>query len=65
MLISKKIDKRATSRNRMRRLLQTAIQSQFEEFPKGVDYLVIVSMPFETLAPEVMQTIILTLNKAK
>ncbi len=49
IIISKKIDKRAVRRNRMRRLLQQFIQEHIALFPKSSDYLFIVTTAFEDL----------------
>lgn len=52
IVVSKKVDKRATARNRMRRLLHTFIQERLSAFPKNTDYLFIVKKPFTTLTPD-------------
>lgn len=49
VIISKKIDKRAVMRNRMRRLLHTFIQDNRELFPKEYDYLFIITSFFDEL----------------
>ena len=51
IVISKKIDKRATARNRMRRLLQTYIQSNLTLFPAR-DYVFIVKKTFDELTEQ-------------
>lgn len=55
IIISKKIDKRAVRRNRMRRLLQQFIQDHMLLFPQRSDYLFILHSAFEDL-PEDLQT---------
>lgn len=42
VLVGKKIDKRATVRNRIRRLIYTAIGELFEKSQKGLDFLFII-----------------------
>lgn len=49
VVISKKVDKRATHRNRMRRILHTFIQDNLTTFPKGYRFLFLVQKPFEDL----------------
>jgi ribonuclease P protein component len=55
IIISKKIDKRAVKRNRMRRLLQQFIQSHLSLFPHQADFLFIVHNAFEML-PEDLES---------
>lgn len=42
VLVSKRIDKRATVRNRIRRLIYIAIEELFKESQKGLDFLFII-----------------------
>lgn len=42
VLAGKRIDKRATVRNRIRRLIHTAIEELFEKSQKGLDFLFII-----------------------
>lgn len=49
VVISKKIDKRAVRRNRMRRLIHAFVTENILEFPAAYDYLFIVLNPFEQL----------------
>ncbi len=55
IIISKKIDKRAVRRNRMRRLLQNFIQEHMALFPESSDNLFIVNAAFEHL-PENLES---------
>lgn len=55
IIISKKIDKRAVKRNRMRRLLQQFIQDHLSLFPHQADFLFIVHNAFEML-PEDLES---------
>ena len=41
-VISKKIDKRATTRNRIKRLLREAIRARLEKIPDGFDIVIVV-----------------------
>lgn len=54
IIISKKVDKRATVRNRIRRLLHQFIQDHLSDFPKGKDYLFIIHLPFSELTDELL-----------
>lgn len=42
VVVSRRIDKRATARNRIRRLIYTAIEELSNESQKGLDFLFIV-----------------------
>ncbi len=55
IIISKKIDKRAVRRNRMRRLLEQFIQDHMSLFPLRSDYLFIIHNIFEKL-PEDLES---------
>lgn len=57
VVISKKIDKRAVKRNRMRRLLHTFIQDNLSLFPPGYDYLFIVTRLFEEQPANLAETL--------
>lgn len=63
VVISKKIDKRAVVRNRMRRLLHQAIADRFLKFASGKDTLFIVQKPFERLDEKVLTDIEIFLQK--
>ncbi|HVZ59086.1 MAG TPA: ribonuclease P protein component [Patescibacteria group bacterium] len=49
VVISKRIDKRATRRNRMRRLLHAYIQRHLTEFAPNHDYLFILKSGFNEI----------------
>jgi len=51
IIISKKIDKRAVRRNRMRHLLQSYVRDNGNLFPASMDYLFIVTSAFEEIQP--------------
>ena len=52
VVVSKKIDKRAVVRNRIRRRIYEAVRLNFDELPKATDYIFVVyskdvmNMPF-------------------
>ncbi len=65
VVISKKVDKRAVARNRMRRLLHTFIQDNLNLFPEGYDYLFIVTKSFEKYPSQMRENIITFLGEEK
>lgn len=55
VVIRKKVDKHATGRNRMRRLLQTFIQEYLPQIQPGYDMLFLVQQPFSELSEQQKQ----------
>lgn len=64
VVISKKVDKRAVVRNRMRRLIHQAICEQLSSTLPGQDTLFMVQKPFVKLPETLIQEISIFLQKA-
>ncbi|MEK7604993.1 MAG: ribonuclease P protein component [Patescibacteria group bacterium] len=58
IIISKKVDKRATIRNRIRRLLHQFIQEHMHEFSVNKDYLFIIHQPFPELSEDIKNSLV-------
>jgi len=64
VVISKKVDKRAVGRNRMRRLINQAILTHFLPTSRGQDTLFIVQKPFVQLPEQLLEEVVIFLKKA-
>lgn len=64
VVISKKVDKRAVVRNRMRRLIHQAIYEQQSWISGGYDTLFLVQKPFVKLSETLIQEVSSFLQKA-
>lgn len=63
VVISKKVDKRAVMRNRMRRLIHQAILTRFLPLAKKQDTLFIVQKPFTQLSEQFLEEVAVFLKK--
>lgn len=63
VVISKKVDKRAVVRNRMRRLIHHAVGIEFAQVAGTRDTLFIVQKSFAEISEDVMQQVIVFLKK--
>lgn len=52
IVISKKVDKRAVGRNRMRRLLSQFMQENWNRLKGPMDMIIFVQKPFLVITPE-------------
>lgn len=52
IVISKKVDKRAVGRNRMRRLLSQFMQENWDRLSGSIDMIIFVQKPFLVITPE-------------
>ena len=62
-VVSKKIDKRATTRNRIKRKFRSCIENNFENIEKGYDFLFIIRK--NILEENYCESIIALLKKEK
>lgn len=60
-VVSTKIDKRATARNRMKRLLREAIYHRLEKIPSGWDMAIFVRKNMSTLSQTEVESAVVTL----
>lgn len=58
IIISKKVDKRATIRNHIRRLLHQFIQEHIHEFAVNKDYLFIIHKSFPDLSEDIKNSLV-------
>lgn len=64
-IISKRIEKRATKRNRIRRLLANSIETRIAEIVNGKDILFIVRKQIvDASLEEILESVVTTLKKA-
>jgi len=63
VVISKKVDKSAVARNRMRRVIHQAVKSSLLLVSGSHDVLFIVQRPFESLAKQTEEEIVAFLNR--
>lgn len=58
IIISKKVDKKAVGRNRMRRLLSQFMQENWDRLSESLDMIIFVQNPFTVITPEEKEALI-------